>query len=83
MGLPAKADLEFLARAEIAQKFKHRAALLSRQPLDMGRELAIDVKRFAFCHGVFANDGMRRFWVDLAGLGDTHQLIIAPVSVIA
>src|SRR5262245_56626609 len=65
MGLPAEADLEFLARAVLAQKPEDRAALLSRQPIDMGGEMAVDEQRLALGHRVGANHRMRLCREDL------------------
>src|SRR5262245_40222839 len=42
MLLPAEADLEFLARAVLAQELENRAALLVRQPIDVGGEMTVD-----------------------------------------
>src|SRR5262245_59531841 len=65
MLLPAEADLEFLARAVLAQKLEDRAALVSRQPVDMGGEMSVDEQRLALGHGMGANDWMRRRGEDL------------------
>src|SRR5215813_12449346 len=58
VGLPAEPHLEFLAGAELAQKVEDGAALVSRQPVDVGGEVAIDVQRLAFRHRMGANDRM-------------------------
>src|SRR5262249_20943553 len=82
-GLPAEPHLEFLPGAELAQKVQARAALLSRQPIDMGGELAIDVQRLALCHRMGANNRMRCFRVDLTAFGDTHQRVVPTIDVVA
>src|SRR6516225_11788910 len=61
--LPVEPHLEFLTRAELAQKVQERAPLLSRQLVDVGGELAVDVERLAPGYGVGANNGMRGFRV--------------------
>src|SRR6516162_1267447 len=79
--LPTEPHLEFLARAELAQKVQDRAPLLSRQLVDVGGELAVDVERLAPGYGVGANNGMRGFRVDLAGLEDAHECIVPAIDV--
>src|SRR6185436_70066 len=67
MGLPAEPHLEFLPGAELAQEIQDRAALFSRQAVDVSGEFAVDVQRLPLRHRVGANDRMRCLRVDLAG----------------
>src|SRR5436190_23603124 len=50
MRLPAEPALEFLPGSKLAQKVEDRAAFFSRQLVDVGGEVAVDIKRLAFCH---------------------------------
>src|SRR6516162_8119960 len=83
MGLPAEPHLEFLPCAELAQKAQDCPAFVSRQPIDMGGELAIDVQRLALCHWMGANNRMRCLRVDLTAFGDTHQRVVSTIDVVA
>src|SRR5215467_3249893 len=83
MGLPAEPHLEFLPRTELAQKAQDCLAFVSRQPIDMGGELAIDVQRLALCHWMGANNRMRCLRVDLTAFGDTHQRVVPTIDVVA
>src|SRR5437870_2164239 len=60
MGLPAEPDLEFLARAVLAQIVQDRTALLWSKPIDMGGEVAIDEQRLALRYRMRAHDRVRR-----------------------
>src|SRR4029434_11047815 len=83
MGLPAEPYLEFLPGAELAQKVQDCAAFVSRQPIDMGGELAIAVQRLALCHRMGANNRLRCLRVDLAAFGDAHQRVVPTIDVVA
>ena len=83
MRLPAEPHLEFLARAELAQEIQDRAALFSRQPVDVRGEVAVDVERLALGHRMGAHDRMRRARIDLAGFLQPHQRIVAAIDVVA
>src|SRR5262249_12964160 len=82
MGLPAEPHLEFLPCAELAQKAQDCAAFVSRQPIDMGGELTIDVQRLALCHWMGANNPMRCIRVDLAAFGDSQQRVVSTIDVV-
>src|SRR5215470_2455877 len=47
MRLPAEPALEFLPGAEFAQKLEDSAAFFSRQLVDVGGEVAVDIECFA------------------------------------
>src|SRR5262245_40024463 len=83
MGLPAEPHLEFLPCAELAQIIQNCAAFVSRQPVDMGGEVAIDVERFALCHRMGANDRVRCRRVDLAGFLAAYPGIVPAIDMIA
>src|SRR5260370_35671973 len=83
VGLPAEPHLEFLPRAELAQEGEDRAALVSRQSVDMGGEVAVDVERLALRHRMGANDRMRCARVDLAAFGEAHQRVVPAIDMVA
>ena len=73
MGLPAEPDLEFLARAVLAQIVQDRTALLWCKPIDMGGEVAIDEQRLRFVTGCVRTTGCDAF-------GKTLPLSSRPTS---
>src|SRR6266436_4719923 len=83
MGLPAEPDLEFLARAVLAQIVQDRTALLWSKPIDMGGEVAIDEQRLALRYRMRAHDRVRRLREDLALVIAPHQHIGPAIDVIA
>src|SRR5262252_541216 len=83
MRLPAEPDLEFLARAVLAQIVQDCTALLWCKPIDMGGEVAIDEQRLALRHRMRAHDRVRRLREDLALVVAPHQHIGPAIDVIA
>ena len=83
MGLPAEPDLEFLARAVLAQVVQDRTALLWCKPIDMGGEVAIDEQRLALRHRMRAHDWVRCLRENFALVIAAHQDIGPAVDMIA
>src|SRR6266516_4758236 len=83
MGLPAEPDLEFLARAVLAQIVQDRTAFLWSKPIDMSGEVAIDEQRLALRYRMRAHDRVRRLREDLAFVIAPHQHIGPAIDVIA
>src|SRR5215831_11423529 len=83
MRLPTEPALEFLPGAELAQKIEDRTAFLSWQLIDVGGEVAVDIECLAFCHRMRAYDRVRCPRIDLAGLRQAHQRIVAAIDMVA
>ena len=83
MGLPVDPHLEFLPCAEPAQKVQDCAALVSRQPVDVGSEVAIDVDALRFVTRWVRTTGCDAVKVDLAGFLAAYPRIIPAIDMIA
>src|SRR5215467_7128518 len=83
MRLPAEPALEFLPGTKLAEKVEDGTAFVSRQLVDVGGEVAIDIECFALCHRMRAHDRMRCPRIDLAGLSTAHQGIVAAIDMVA
>src|SRR2546423_13381678 len=83
MGLPGEPHLEFLPRAVLAQELEDRAALFSRQPVDMGGEVAVGEERLAPGHRGGANNRNQRMGADLVAVVATQQRIGSTIEVLA